>query len=93
EYAFSRLAKCSETPRWRNYLLNLKTFGLKAALDPMACRYPRERLFNALPLLLWNGEMTAEPQIACYLKRQLQAGASDWTGLVAAYKHVWPSYG
>jgi len=93
DYAFNEREKCPGPSGWRNYLLNLKTFGPKAALDSMAARYPRERLLNSLPLLLWNGEVSKEPEVATHLRRQLVTQASDWQGLVAAYKQIWPSYG
>jgi hypothetical protein len=93
EYAFSASNKCPETLGVRNRLLTMKTFGPSAALDAMATRYPRERLFNSLPLLLWNGEVSREPDIQRHLQKQLRTSASDWEGLVAAYKEVWPSYG
>jgi len=93
DYSFNERQKCPETSAWRNYLLNVKSFGPKAGFDAMACRYPRERLFNALPLLLWNGEVAGEPSVQRHLQKQLQTGASDWTGLVAAYKQAWSGYG
>src|SRR5215471_21637627 len=43
QYAFSSIEKCPETSRWRNFLLNLKSFGWRAALDACCWRYPRER--------------------------------------------------
>ena len=58
----------------------------------LAWRYPRERLFNALPLLLWEREPSAEP-VRRLLQKQLHTAASDWAGWVAAYKNIWPSYG
>src|SRR5262249_27335 len=70
-YALNPVEKCAQRPEWRNYLLNLRTFGPKAALSPLALRYPRERLLNALPLLLWNGEISREPAIRAYLQKQL----------------------
>src|SRR5262249_46173404 len=33
QYAFSSIEKCPETSRWRNCLLNLKSFGWRAGLD------------------------------------------------------------
>jgi hypothetical protein len=78
---------------WRNVLLNVRTFGLRALLSPMAGRYPRERLFNSLLLLLWNGEISPEPEICDHLQRQLETTATDRVGLVAAYQQVWPNYG
>lgn len=93
EYALSPVAKCPETSPWKNYLLNLKTFGLKAGLDPFSCRYPRERLFNALALLLWNNDLAEKPALKRHVQRQLRSDARDWPGLVAAFTQVWPCYG
>jgi hypothetical protein len=93
DYSLYRSSKCPESSPWRNYLLNLKTFGLKAINDALAWRYPRERLFNALPLLLWELEPSAEPIVRRLLQKQLHTAASDWAGWVAAYKNIWPTYG
>lgn len=93
DYAFNSREKCLGPSGWRNYLLNLKTFGPGVAFDGKAARYPRERLFNSLPLLLWNGELSKEPDVKLHLQRQLRTEASDWQGLVAAYKQIWPAYG
>jgi len=93
DYAFHRRAKCPEAARWRNYLLNLRIFGAKAALAPVSWRYPRERLLNALALLLWNGEASQAPEITRHLQKQLSTSAVDWPGFVATYKQIWPKYG
>jgi len=92
-YAFSDINKCPETAPGKNCLLTMRTFGPRAAMGGLASRYPRERLFNSLPLLLWNGEVSSEPEVRRHLQRQLQSSASDWAGLVAAYKRIWPAYG
>jgi len=52
-----------------------------------------ERLFNALPLLLWEAEASTEPTMRRLLQKQLHTAASDWAGWVAAYKNIWPNYG
>ena len=93
DYSLYRSSKCPESRPWRNYLLSLKTFGLKAFIDALAWRYPRERLFNALPLLLWEPETSAQPALRLLLQKQLCTAATDWAGWVAAYKNIWPSYG
>ena len=93
DYALSGVEKCPGAPAWRNFFLTLRTFGPKGALSSLACRYPRERLFNALPLLLWNSGDAQEPQIIRRLQQDLQTRASDRTGLVSAYSQLWPSYG
>ena len=93
DYAFSTLNKCPETSAGKNYLLTARTFGPAALTNSLASRYPRERLFNSLPLLLWNGEVSREPGVRRHLQKQLESDASDWTGLVQAYKKIWPAYG
>ncbi|HEY3913950.1 MAG TPA: hypothetical protein VGN61_05640 [Verrucomicrobiae bacterium] len=93
DYALSEEEKRLGGAAWRNFLLTLRTFGPKGALSSLACRYPRERLFNTLPLLLWNSEVTHEPQIMRRLQKELQTEARDRTGFLSAYKQLWPSYG
>jgi hypothetical protein len=93
DYALSDVDKCSGTPAWRNYFLSLRTFGLKATLESMSCRYPRGRLFNALALLLWDAQVAAQPRHLHRLQQELQTDASDWSDLVGVFKQIWPGYG
>lgn len=92
DYALSLNAKCPETAGWRNYLLNVKTFGPRAGLKGLAWRYPRERLMNSLPILLWQEQPLRQPELA-NLQKQLETDAADWNSLVGAYKQAWPAYG
>lgn len=92
DYCLHRANKCPGSSALRNCLLNLRTFGLRALNDALKWRYPRERLFNALPLLLWD-DQPVEPAIQRLLQKQLHTAASDWAGWLAAYKNIWPSYG
>jgi hypothetical protein len=93
DYALSRWEKCRGTNRWCNYLLNLRAFGPKALLSKDLNRYPRERLFNTLPLLLWYGPAYNEPEVLRRLQEQLVTKASDFAGWLTAYKQLWPNYG
>jgi hypothetical protein len=93
QYAFSPLTKCSGTSMLKNVLLSLRTFGPGATLDRYSPRYPRERLMNALPLLLSGGEPAAQSEARRHLQRQLHTHAEDWPGFVQAYKRVWSFYG
>jgi hypothetical protein len=93
EYALHRAQKCAGTSVWKNLLLNVRTFGPRAVFDSYARRYPRERLFNALSLLLWHAEPTTGRKETFHLQRQLRTDAYDWAGLVQAYKQLWPPYG
>ncbi len=92
DYVGSRANKCPETPAWRNHLLNLRTFGLKGALGLRGCRYPRERLFNTLPVLLWSAPVAIDSTALQHLQRQLHTNACEWPDLVSAYKRIWPGY-
>jgi len=87
----SEEAKC-EKALWRNRLVNLKAFGGRALIDTAGWRYPRERLLNSLPLLLWNGAVEREPEVARHLQKQLLTNAHDWKGFVTAYKEIWPRF-
>lgn len=91
DYAFSTAGKCAGSPRWRNSLLNAKTFGIGSVSDGGVLRYPRERLLNSLPLLLWDEPMN-DLKVKRYLQNQLRTTASDWQGFVSAYKAVWPKF-
>ncbi|HEY3861970.1 MAG TPA: hypothetical protein VGO59_08785 [Verrucomicrobiae bacterium] len=91
DYALSDLEKCPGTSAWRNHFLNLRTFGPKAAA--FSRRYPRERLFNALALLLWETDVASQPRFLRRLQRELQTDALDWAGLVNVFKRIWPCYG
>ncbi|HTL58223.1 MAG TPA: hypothetical protein VL361_21225 [Candidatus Limnocylindrales bacterium] len=93
DYALSPLEKCAGSRTFLNYLLNLRTFGPKALLGRALNRYPRERLFNTLPLLLWQDEATYEPKVRRHLQEQLMTKAVDWSGWFAAYRNIWPQYG
>ncbi len=93
DYALSTVEKCPETSAWRNFLLSVRTFGFKAFPEASSFRYPRERLFNALALLLWDTDVTSKPRLLRRLQQLLHTDAPDWAGLVGVFKRVWPAYG
>ncbi len=93
DYALSTVEKCPETSAWRNFLLSIRTFGFKALPEASSFRYPRERLFNALALLLWDADATSKPRLLRRLQQLLHTDAPDWAGLVSVFKRVWPAYG
>ena len=86
DYAFSSLNKCPETSSLRNRLVNLRAFG-PAGLT--SGRYPRERLLETLPLLLWEKSAPTHPDLLAKIQTQLRSSASDLAGLVAAYSVIW----
>ncbi len=89
QYATDAGHKCCGTAAWRNLLLNLRTFGTRAAADPLVLRYPRERLFSVLPLMLAGCESGAQNRELPRARRLLRASANDWAGLMMAYKQIW----
>jgi hypothetical protein len=93
DYALCKVVKCPESSAWRNYILSLRAFGPKATLETASCRYPRERLFNALALLLWEADAVTRSYLLRRVQQALQTDAPDWTGLVNVFKRIWPSYG
>jgi hypothetical protein len=85
-YSLSPLNKCSETSALRNRLVNLRAFGAPG----LACgRYPRERLLQALPLLLWEKNALKDAALRSTIQSNLRTPAADLAGLVAAYTTIW----
>ncbi|HEV2393475.1 MAG TPA: hypothetical protein VG146_14080 [Verrucomicrobiae bacterium] len=89
DYALSSIPKSLGASPGLNCLLHLRTFGI-AALGQGSWRYPRERLFQSLPLLLWSGERLGE--VLPHLQGQLRTRAATWRQLVQAYKRLWRIY-
>jgi hypothetical protein len=85
-YAFSPTNKCPESHALRNRLVNFRTFGPLGLADS---RYPRERLFHALSLLLWEPEVLTDPGLLRRTQTQLRTRARDFPGLVTAYLDLW----
>ena len=86
DYAASSLNKCPETSSLRNRLVNLRAFGASG----LTCgRYPRERLLQALPLLLWERNALKDNAVLLSIQSNLRTSATDLTGLVAAYTTIW----
>ena len=83
DYAFSRRHLCPETSSLRNRLVNLRAFGAGG----LACSsYPRDRLFRALALLLW--EQTDFKKV----RMELRTDAADFAGLVSDYEKLWKRF-
>ncbi len=88
-YAFSALDKCPETHPLRNRLINARTFGPASAWSRHGVSYPRQRLFHALCLLLWEPEAAANPALLRFIQFELATGATTFAGLCAAYENLW----
>lgn len=83
DYAFSENNLCPETSSLRNRLVNFRAFG---ACGLSCARYPRERLFRALGLLLWEKNEFEK------VRSQLRTSAPDFAGLVSAYEQLWKRF-
>jgi len=86
DYVLSIINKCPETSGLRNRLVNLRAFGLSGLTST---RYPRERLLETLPLLLWEHSALTTPSLLATIQTQLRTPATDLAGLVAAYGVIW----
>ena len=83
DYAMSPVDKCPETSALRNRLVNFRASGAKG----LTCsRYPRERLFHALVLLLWSQNNYER------IRSELRTEEMDFTKLVANYAQLWGQF-
>jgi len=90
DYGLSRINKWPGTSLWRNWLTNVKLFGPKAMVDPRSRRHPRNRILNALTILLWADPRSSD-ELEPIIRREL------WTSgaipCVQAYQQRWRHVG
>jgi hypothetical protein len=89
EYCLSPENKCPESDPARNRLINARRFGLGEISNP---RYPRERLLNTLPLLLWEPKLIEQPETLSFIQKQLRTPEREFPTLVRAYESLWKIY-
>lgn len=92
EYAVTPLDVCPETSAVRNRLVSLRAFGPGTAIGTRGGRYPRERLFRALCLLLWAEDAVVEGAARRAVQVELRTTAGDFPGLVEAYARLWSRF-
>lgn len=88
-YALSTTDKCPERGSLYNRLVNLRAFG---PVGVLCRRYPRQRLFHALALLLWERAAAPDPKMIARAQRELRTSAHDFPGLVSAYWNLWTRF-
>jgi hypothetical protein len=89
DYALSGTNKCPETSSPRNRLVNFRAFGARG----LACtRYPRERLFHALVLLLWEPDALAQPVVRAKIQVELRTDSCELAALTSAYERLWSRF-
>lgn len=85
DYAPSRIEKFPGGNPARNWLANVRVFGWKAAFDSRSLRHPRERIVNALVLMLWAGHGAATDRM---VRRELWLGEGEGA-LIPAFRRRW----
>lgn len=93
EYFRHKGVKCPEHSRAKNVWLNLRAFGWRALKGGRIARYPRERLMNALALLLWGDVPGGTLRNSAQVGRELYTDSNGWEALVRSYQHIWTRYG
>ena len=88
-YALDPVDKCPGEGRIRNLALNLRADGFRPRLHPDAWRHPRQRIFHALALLLWEPESLTDPALLARLQRELRTRETGFAGLMEAYEALW----
>jgi len=88
DYSSRRVNKWPGTSSWRNLLANVRVFGPRAFLPPRNGRHPRERILNALALLLWEDAETSQ-KLRQRVLRELRVPVSEPSGLIPAYRERW----
>lgn len=89
DYALSLRNKSPELASARNALVSVKALGPRPLLDARAGRHPRERVLNALALLLWDREALSTPTLLAHLQRELQTRATTFPDIMRAYRALW----
>lgn len=88
-YCFDPADKCPETDSRRNRLINARRFGTREMLNP---RYPRARLLNTLPLLLWRPSNLSDTKTREFIQTQLRTPETEFNEIVRAYECLWKIY-
>lgn len=89
-YAVDAADKLPGWPPLRNFLLNLQANRFRLRLHPSPWQHPRQRIFRALALLLWEPEALGDPGLRALLEADLNAPVSTRAAALAAYRALWP---
>lgn len=88
-YATWHGRKWPEAVRLRNVLLNARALGPRALTPAHATRHPRERILNALALLLWEPRALSTPEPRQLLQRELRSNAISFPEILRDYRALW----
>ncbi len=90
DYISTKKNLCPEQPAWRNVLVNFRRYGFRSVLMPEVHLYPRERLFRALAVLLW--QKSFDHRRLATLQNLLQTRECTFPKLVRAYHQLWSQF-
>jgi len=88
-YAEDAADKAPGSSLLRDFVLNFRANGFRLRAHPSPWRHPRQRIFNALALLLWEPAALTDPELRSRLGTELNAHASTLDEWVAAYRSIW----
>lgn len=91
DYALNPADKWPGTNPWRNRLISAKAFGPAAFFPRRSHRHPRERILNALALLLWE-PVTLDFEMRPWLRNELRRPANPGENLTRIYERVWRQF-
>jgi hypothetical protein len=89
DYVACPANKWPEAAGPRNLLVNLKVLGPRGSCGRHALRHPRERVLNALALLLWEPHALGRPETRARIQSELRTEATTLPEVVAAYREIW----
>ncbi len=88
-YAEDPTDKLPGWPRLRSFVLNLRADGFRLRGYPRPWWHPRQRIFRALALLLWEPATLTDPTLRRRLEAELNAPIATSAEALAAYRALW----
>jgi hypothetical protein len=73
----------------KNLLVTLRHLGPRVIREAGAARHPRERILNAMTLLLWDRATLGSLELLHFVQRELRTTATDFPGIIRAYRDLW----
>ena len=81
--------QCPDTSPLHNFALNFRAAGFRFHSRPNPWRHPRQRVFRALALLLWEPAALTDPALRALLETDLHARVATPVEALAAYRALW----
>jgi hypothetical protein len=72
-----------------NFALNFRAAGFRFHSHPSPWRHPRQRIFRALAVLLWEPAALTDPNLRALLETNLHARVSTAAEGLTAYRALW----